>query len=232
MAVGAPFNTAYQLFSGGTTTKDLTMTINSGESNTCLVVDLAWATAAATISSVTWDPTGANQSLTAVNAVTTTGTTYSLQSFYLVNPTPGTSKIVRVVLSTSVTDCMVGASVYAGVDQTTPTANFTTTSGALSRTVTATSGDATRTVVLTSNTLTATDKTEIWRDQSGTVISGGGDYALATGNTTHTWTGSGAVRLITGFTLQQAAAGGDPEGSLAGGKLIGGGLLLKGVLVP
>lgn len=232
MAVSAPFNNAYVSVNDGATTKDLTLTIDGGHSNTYLVCWVGMATSAVTITGVVWDPAGVNQALTAVNAAVTAGSTYTKQPWGLVNPTAGASKVVRVTLSAATSNVNIGCAVYDSVDQVTPAANFTSNTTGAALTVTAVSGDATTTSIITSATVTSSDQTDIWGDSAPSASADGGDYALASGNVTHTWTTTGGTKLVAGFAIQQAAAGGDPEGSLAGGKLIGGGLLLKGVLVP
>lgn len=205
--VGAPFNTAYGSVNSGAADKEITLTIASGHSNTALVVWVGWATQAVTVSSVTWDPAGANQALTAVAAAVTAGTTYSKQAFRLVNPTAGTSKVVRVTMSSgTVSNVNIGAAAYDGVDQSAPTANFTSNTTGAALTVTASSGDATTTSIITSNSVTSSDQTDIWGDSTPSASADGGDYALAAGNVTHTWTAAGVVQLVAGFTLVKAVA--------------------------
>lgn len=209
MSVSAPFNNNYGSINSGVADKEITLTIDSGHSNTGLFVWVGWGNQAVTVSSVTWDPAGANQSLTAVAAAVTAGTTYSKQAFKLVNPTAGASKTLRVTMSSgTVSNVNIGASVYDGVDQTTPSANFTSNTTADPLTVTATSGDVTTTSMVVSNLITSTDQTQLWLDNTPSASADGGDYAIATGNMTHTWVDNGSsVNIVAGFAIKQASGG-------------------------
>lgn len=228
MSVSTPFNTAYGSLNNGAADKDITLTINSGNTDVVLIVWVGWANqAAVTISSVTWDPAGANQTLTSVNAEAVNGN-YKKQAFYRINPTPGTTKTLRVTMSTgTIANVNIGAAAYGGAHQTTPTGNWTSNTTGDALTVTATSGDATTTSIITSNTVDSTDKTEIWRDSTPSASADGGDYALASGNVTHTWGESGDTRVMGGFAILQSV-GGDLNVALSGSAGTGG----HGISVP
>lgn len=230
MAVSAPFSSGYGSVNNGSTSKDLTFTIASGHSNTLLVVWVGYDSATVTISGVAWDPVGVNQALTAVAAVVTTGS-YRKHAWYLKNPTAGASKIIRVTVSASTSNVNIGGAVYENVDQTTPTANFTSNGTGAALTVTASSGDATTTSIITSSSVTSSDQTDIWDDSAPSNSADGGDYALATGNVTHTWTASGATQMVAGFAIKQVAAASSTTGGLTSGKLIHG-IVTGGALIP
>lgn len=210
-AVSGPTDTAYISVNSVAADKDLTLTISS-LTNGLLTVCVGWANeASVTVSSVTWDPAGANQALTQVAAQAANGN-YKKQCFFRINPTAGTSKTLRVTMSTgSISNVNIGAATWQGADQTTPTGNWTTNTTGDALTVTASSGDATLTSIITSNTVDSTDQTEIWRDSTPSASADGGDYALASGNVTHTWGESGSIRVMGGFAIFQSSGGGGPN---------------------
>ena len=212
-AVSGPTDTAYVSINSSAADKDLTLTISS-LTDGALTVCVGWANqASVTISSVTWDPAGVNQALTQVAAAAANGN-YSKQCFYRINPTAGTAKTLRVTMSTGIiSNVNIGAATWQGVDQTTPTGNWTSNTTGDALTVTATSGDATMTSILTSSTVDSTDQTEIWRDSTPSASADGGDYALASGNVTHTWGETGTWRVMGGFAILQSTGGGGPDTS-------------------
>ena len=210
-AVSGPTDTAYVSINSVAADKDLTLTISS-LTNGALTVCVGWANeAAVTISSVTWDPIGANQTLTQVAAAAANGD-YKKQCFYRISPTAGTSKTLRVTMSTgTISNVNIGAATWQGVDQTTPTGNWTSNTTGDALTVTASSGDATMTSIITSSTVDSTDQTQIWRDSTPSASADGGDYSLASGNVTHTWGESGSTRVMGGFAIFQSTGGGGPD---------------------
>lgn len=103
------------------------------ESNKALLVIVTWTTpVGAAITSVVWDPAGANQSLSSVAAATTVGNR-KVQAFFLVNPAAGTAKPVRVTWNDSTIGSQaIIAAAYSGAHQTTPYSDWTTANGSAS----------------------------------------------------------------------------------------------------
>ncbi len=189
---------------------DVALTISAGLNNG-LFWYVFWS-ASATVSSVVWDPAGANQSLTSVGAaVHNSADNSNIQAFYLANPTAGSSKVVRVTLS-STQLCWTGGFVATGVDQTTPVraSSYTSNVDANNITITSQADDLTSSMVLTASTVTGTDQTLIAMNDNG--FGGVGfDYAVPSGNVTHTWSGVFAgspFASILGFSIKASVGGG------------------------
>jgi len=192
-------------FGGTLSSLTLTLTVSSG-TNRALVCAAVWS-AAQTITSVVWDAAGANQAFTAIPSTHTVGSV-KVQAWQLVNPTPGTTKLVTITMTASTDNIYAGCGHFSGVDQTTPVrAGSFGTDTDTNITVTATAGDATFTTLATSGTVTATNQTSIGMNSSLSTWSAGVDYALASGNVTHTWTGTGATQAIIGFAIAQSSGG-------------------------
>jgi hypothetical protein len=97
MAV-APLDTGTAAYNAGATTQNYTFTISSGA--TLAVFLLVTDDFSSTITSVTLDPTGANQSCALVGSETcTTAASGGAFIYAVVNPTVGASKQLRVVQS-------------------------------------------------------------------------------------------------------------------------------------
>lgn len=212
MAVSAPFDTAAFTQQVAVSPLDVPMTISGGHSNTALVVWVLWAGAGVTITSVTWDPAGANQLLTSMGAAVNFGSgVNNVQGFVLAGPTAGATKVIRIAYSALADVSGMGA-VYDTVDQSTPSYNLTSNATGAPLAVTAASGDATTTACATSNTVDSTAgspvATVLIDLNGGVALAAGSDYALATGTETHTWTASGSAQAVMGVALKQFSAGG------------------------
>lgn len=193
-------------FASGSTISTLTVTLTvSSASNSALVFWVGWGTESGTVSSVVWDAAGANQAFTAIAAQFTTGT-LKMHGFQLVNPTSGTNKLVTVTMSATVTNLFLGGGHYSGVDQTTPIrAGSYITDTDLSVTVTSQTDDITTGIAVASNIVGTTNQTLIGKDDGLSAMGCGVDYAVASGNVTHTWTGNGATQGIAGCSIAATA---------------------------
>jgi len=107
--------------------------------------DIAEGTSTPTVSSVVWDQAGANQALTLVNAgQTSSGLGPNVETWALINPTPGASKTITI--TTSLSDpVFLSACAWTGVDQTGGATSFPHAASARSATtvaVTSAAGNA------------------------------------------------------------------------------------------
>ena len=91
-----------------------TMTVAAG-SNLALVCALI-TSGSTTITSVKWDTAGANQSMTLIKTATSSDSVCRVYLYGLVNPTPGASKLVTAIWTTSST-CEINAIAFTGVNQ-------------------------------------------------------------------------------------------------------------------
>lgn len=175
-------------------------------------------------------------------AANDSGAWVSTYMFRLIAPSTGAN---NVVISWTGSDAAIGlATSWTGVDQTTPLGTAVTATGsttAVTVDVTAASGEVV--VDATSydqncggQTITVgagqTERLNILTDTSCGLTAGMSSEGGA-GTVTMSWTGSDAQDwVIIGVPLKPAGGGGgDPEiALLRGGKLVGGGLLLKGGL--
>lgn len=119
---------------GGATSLSLTCdtgTITIGaQPDKALIAIVTWNTpVGATISSVVWDPTGANQAMTAVAAASTIGNR-SVRAYRLINPTAVTNGIVRATFNDSTIGSQaVFAAAFSGAHQTTPAQDYNSANG-------------------------------------------------------------------------------------------------------
>lgn len=121
------------------TTNTVSVTLSSG-TNRALVACIVWNNGGGeTISSVVWDPTGANQSLTAIATEPQQGQSLACSIWGLVGYTPGTSKNLTVTFSSAVTSYLAPIT-YTGVDQTGGTTTFRNAATNLGGSATASSG--------------------------------------------------------------------------------------------
>src|SRR5689334_5749816 len=124
MAVGHVADSNLASDFSATNTLSVTLTVASGHSNNALVALVLFTGAHITsVSSMVWDAAGANQAFTLAGTgiIDIAGSLHlGLQAFRLVNPTPGTSKLVTVTLSGAVSAVTLVAAHFDGVDQTTP----------------------------------------------------------------------------------------------------------------
>lgn len=115
-------STTGQHFNASTSFSFTNVTVASG-SNLALTLivqfDVGNGTTPATVSSAVWDQAGANQSLAQTNAGPITGglTGANIETWTLINPTPGPNKTITITISSS-QPVFVSACAWTGVDQT------------------------------------------------------------------------------------------------------------------
>lgn len=191
-----------------TPSADLTLTIGS-LTNGALFCGVSWDGAARTLNSVTWDADGTPQALTSIAAKFDGGSSRYIQWFYRAAPSAVTNGVVRATFDGDTSNVKVGCAAFESVDQTTPVraSTWNTASGA-AVTITTVVDDVTMTTVIASGSVTSSDRTDFFADNTGEPFRGD-DYHLATStSTTHTWTASGASTLGTvGFSVMAAASG-------------------------
>lgn len=209
---------------GVVTTCSATLTVPSGHSNVAIFFLAYWLPETVpAVSTVVWDPTGANQSATSVSTkFTAADNRFQGQIFKLVNPTPGTSKTITLTMNNTVSRCAITAVVMDGVDQTTPVrAGSYTTSASNSVTVTSQTGDLTTSggiggaagcgsgAITTNQTLAVSG----CNGSPNFDATSGQDYATGAATVTHTWSGSSTTGGTAGFSVQAAGAP-PPTGSI------------------
>lgn len=186
----------------GNATLDLTHTATGTDTTGLMLCGVATSTGGGTtVSSVTWDPAGANQAFTQITTIHLTDVRVDL--WYRKSPTAGTSKTVRIITSAGVNHAAI-CKTWTGVDQTTPLGTAVSTSGTTSPS-SLTPGSAVGDIVMdvigwSSNAVTETigaGQTVI--DSKRTTTTGGqlsltgSDESGAAGTTTMSWTYSGTI---------------------------------------
>lgn len=209
-----------------TTDLDLTMTVTAG-SNLAIVAQVNFGNQTPGTVTVTWDPTGANQSLTQITgaAANAVGGIGRAELWGLVNPTPGASKILRLHAANSTTK-VLDAVVWNGVDQTGGATSFahgtsaTGNSAAPSVTITSAAGNKTMDVSTTaSGNFSAPSQTQVYIDNTAADISAAGSRETGSSTpVTHSWTlNLGGQWVSVGVDIVAfVAAGGAPQRTLTG----------------
>lgn len=186
----------------GNATLDVTHTATGTGTDGLMACGIATSTGGGTtVSSVTWDPTGANQAFT--QAATIHLTDVRVDLWYLKAPTAGAAKTVRIITSAGVNHA-AWCVTWTGVDQTTSMGTAVSTSGTTSPS-SLTPGSAVGDVVIdvigwSSNAVTETiggGQTRLGTKQTTTTggqLSVTGSYeAGASGTTAMDWTYSGTI---------------------------------------
>ena len=161
----------------GNATLDLTHTATGTDTTGLMLCGVATSTGGGTtVSSVTWDPAGANQAFTQITTIHLTDVRVDL--WYRKSPTAGTSKTVRIITSAGVNHAAI-CKTWTGVDLTAPLSMTDSTSGTTSPS-SLTPGSA----VIDSKRTTTT---------GGQLSLTGSDESGAAGTTTMSWTYSGTI---------------------------------------
>jgi len=191
------------------------LTVSGGTDN--LLVVAIMCAVGPTITSVVWDPAGANQSFTSAGSPVASGgsTASNIFLYYLINPTAGAAKNVTATFSGSSGDAGIVSAHFQGADQTTPlrAGSYNSNTGnasTLALTITSQVGDLTTTAVVGDGDQTpSTDKTLIGsQGLTGFGPCIGLDRATGAASVTHTWSNirfgnsNGAV----GFSIAASAA--------------------------
>jgi hypothetical protein len=138
---------------------------------------------------ITWDPAGANQSLTQIGSfITTPGTFGSVTMWALLNPTPG-NKVLRANV-TSGSQAFMDACAFKGVNSTFGTAFTITTNAGTSNTPTVTVTSATNHMIMAgyadggTSSFNTTDATQLFVDNGGSQIAAGGQLTSGAASVT------------------------------------------------
>lgn len=228
--------------SGSATTSDSTaittsFTVVGAGSADMLVAVAAWThnSTARTVSGVTYNGVALTQAAQVTN---TNAPNPGASMFYLASPATGANDLVTTI-GANTDDIVHGFMSFSGCAATqTGTAASNTGGGGTTASVTVTGvADGIVVGVCGVNLLAAgiscddTERVEATGAVNNNTTMNGGT-TVATGSTSVDWTKTlGWQWAAAGFPLEPAAAAGDPEGGLIGGKLLGGGLLLRGVLI-
>ena len=188
---------------------DISLTIGSG-SNRALIVAITQASTSSTITSVVWDPTGANQALTAI--VGKAAGSRRCDLYGLVNPASG-NLTLRVSWSGGSKAFKFCGMAVTNADQTggaTTFRNATSASDASgpsdpSLAITSATGDMTVDVAQAGSvdTISTPTKTQIWLNTTGT-LDGGGSRAAGAATVTHAWTVGGIWSQV-GCSIKSSA---------------------------
>jgi hypothetical protein len=216
-AVGS---TTGRYFTANTTFAFTNVTVSAG-TNIALTLQVLFdgGSSATTVSTATWDAAGANQALSVVNpGLSIPGS--NIETWALINPTPGTNKTITITTSSSL-PIFTEACVWTGVNQTGGATSFPHTANAISGNQTVTISSSTGNLVLAGGNPGAgaiISGTKIFFDNTtGSVINA---YANYDNGAASVVIGSNSVSTIISATDIQAAGGGGPT--------CNGGLLLRG----
>jgi len=221
---------------GSPSSTTVTLTVAGGHSNNCLIATTSWF-GTVTVTSMVWDAAGANQAFTSMGTKVDNGS-FHAQSFYLVNPTAGASKLVTVTFSSTSPAIGLVAAHFDGVDQATPirAGTYNSSSSAIrpiDLVITSQANDMTVSGLVTDGFQNnpTTNKTLIGALFNGGVgLAVGADYANGAATVTHSWDEVGTVGslgVVGGSLAASAGGGGTPINvntlsidSLAGGELL------------
>jgi hypothetical protein len=228
MAVAVLDNPGTDSVANGAASNSFTFTVSAGSNSVLVAMLVMDHTATVTVSSVVWDPTGANQALTLIRSDNNTsggGGVGALTALYgLVNPTAGASKILKASFSAATPNSYLAAITFTGANQTGGSTTFpnstgstgnNTTTSTTSLTVTSATGDAVVALYnAASQNVSSMNGTQVWIDSSSTgAISGGGNElaGAASVTMTATWGGVGPGQFsatATDVTVPSAGGGG------------------------
>ncbi len=201
-----------------------------------LMMSAAWYKTLAVLGT----PTFNGDAMTAVPGSLLQTGDFNIQWFYLIAPDIGTYNIETGFGAEGTYDCGFGAVSFTGADQTTPYGTPVTggsVSTSFSAVVTSAVGEIVLdgTIIIHSGTYTVgAGQTSRWNaiaSNGYTKVSGSSEAGAA--SVTMSWDNTSTqFQIRSALPIKPLAVGGDPEGLLFGsGKLVGGGLLQRGVLI-
>jgi hypothetical protein len=209
------------------TTLDCTaLTVGAG-SNRVLIATLIFSSTAPTGVTVTWDPSGTNQSLTQLATFNTATNDQRVELWGLIAPTSG-NKTLRAAWTGSSELILDGIS-FTGADQTggaTTFPNTTTTrssGGSANPSVVVTSAANNMTVVVVGTQTqfpSAATQTVIFLLSGAGPANGGASYAAGAATVTHGFTQANADWVAVGVDIAAAAGGALPFITHVGGQWI------------
>lgn len=202
-------STSGQHFSSNTSFSLTNVTVSAG-SHLALTLqvhtDIGSVTTTPTVVSAVWDQAGANQSLSSVNAGQVTGQGANIETWALINPTPGSNKTITVTISAAA-PVFLDACAWTGVDQTGGATSFphkSTSQNTTTVSVTSATGNAVLGGGDSGAGLSGITGTTIFSDSvNGAVVNSFANFASGSASVT---IGSGNTNAVVSATDIKAAA--------------------------
>jgi hypothetical protein len=202
---GSPQVDAVNTGSGTGTTVNVTHTVSGNDR--LMLVGIS-TLADEVVSSVVWDPTGANQSLSLVTGCNQLAGVGEIWIYQLVAPATGTSLTLGVTFAASASS-VVGVTSFTGVDQTTPLGTCVVASGdpgPATVTVTSAPGELVFDTVASDENVTADASQNVRWDLATPVFAGGSTKAGAS-SVTMSWTAGSTTWAIGAVPIKPAGSG-------------------------
>lgn len=165
---------------------------------------------AVAVSSVVWDPTGTNQSLSLITGCTTSRVQGEIWIYQLVAPTTGTKTLRASFTGTG--DKVVGVMTFTGVDQTTPLGTCAVANGdggPATVNVTSATGELVFDTIASDENVTANASQTVRWDVVGTTTDGGASTKAGASTVTMSWT-TGATGWAIGAVPIKPVSGPTP----------------------
>lgn len=213
MAVNFDANATTHAHAVGVTTVDLTTLTVGGFSNRALVAQAGFDNTGITSVTVTWDPSGTNQSCTLIKSDNTSGGSARAELWGLVAPTSG-KKVLRASWTGSA-EIALNAVAWTGVNQTGGVTSFPNAASAkgtsTTPSVTVTSAVGNATMESSASNLvsySAPSKTQTHNETTGSNIAAAGSRAFGAASNTHSWTLPSTTWVSVGTDIAAATIGG------------------------